>query len=137
MLHIEELDHIVLRVADVERAVRFYSDGLGLPTERLDAYRSGNAPFPSVRITPDTIIDLFPPNLGTDPNTAATTATRPNLDHVCLVCADPIETLQAHVAALGLPIETGPTRVFGARGTGTSIYIRDPDNTLIELRTYT
>ncbi|HYZ16763.1 MAG TPA: VOC family protein [Candidatus Acidoferrum sp.] len=135
MIHVEALDHIVLNVADVDRTLHFYHDVLGLAVERLEAYRAGEAPFPSVRVNAGTIIDLFPPQLsGTSPSTTTTTTT--NVDHLCLVVTDPIEALQRHIADNGIPIERGPTNVFGARGIGTSVYIRDPDDTLVELRTY-
>lgn len=133
MIHVQALDHIVLNVADVERTLHFYHEGLGLAVERLDAYRAGDAPFPSVRVNADTIIDLFPPTLS---GTTAATRTNANVDHLCLVVTDSIETLQEHLAAIGVPIERGPTNVFGAHGIGTSVYVRDPDHTLVELRTY-
>jgi catechol 2,3-dioxygenase-like lactoylglutathione lyase family enzyme len=137
MIHVQALDHIVLNVADVERTLHFYHDGLGLAVERLDAYHAGDAPFPSVRVNADTIIDLFPPTLSGQTTATHTNANaNANVDHLCLVVTDPIETLQAHLATIGVPIERGPTNVFGAHGIGTSVYIRDPDHTLVELRTY-
>ena len=57
------LDHIVLNVEDDERMISFYANILMMPTERLDAYRAGKVPFPSVRINRHTIIDLFPKKL--------------------------------------------------------------------------
>jgi glyoxylase I family protein len=134
MIHVQALDHIVLNVANVDRTLRFYSEGLGLAVERLEEYRRGEAPFPSVRVNPDTIIDLFPPALS---GTTGSRSTSTNLDHVCLVFTDRIETLQEHLAGIGVAVERGPTEVFGARGIGTSVYVRDPDHTLVELRTYT
>lgn len=133
MIHVRELDHLVLNVADVDRALRFYADGLGLAPERLAEYRRGECGFPSVRVTGDTIIDLFPP--------AARGGTRAegervNLDHLCLVIEEPIGAVQEHLAAIGIAVEKGPVRVFGAHGTGTSVYVRDPDGTLVELRSY-
>ncbi len=54
------MDHIVLNVEDDEKMIAFYSKVLMLSTERLDEYRAGNVPFPSVRLNSDMIIDLFP-----------------------------------------------------------------------------
>lgn len=133
MIRVRALDHIVLNVADVDRALRFYADGLGLEPERLAEYRRGECPFPSVRVSADTIVDLFPPALQKD---AAESGGRANLDHFCLVVEEPLDAVQAHLAALGVAVETGPVRVFGARGYGTSVYVRDPDGTLVELRSY-
>jgi catechol 2,3-dioxygenase-like lactoylglutathione lyase family enzyme len=131
MLHVRGLDHVVLNVIDVDRSLRFYADGLGLATERLDAFRSGEAPFPSVRVNEETIIDLFPPELHgpVAPSSA-------NLNHLCLVVAETIDELRGHLDAIGAAIEEGPVRVFGARGIGTSFYVRDPDGNGVELRTY-
>ncbi|MFH0957397.1 MAG: hypothetical protein V1897_01705 [Pseudomonadota bacterium] len=54
------MDHIVLNVEDDEKMISFYSKVLLMPPERLDEYRAGNVPFPSLRLNADTIIDLFP-----------------------------------------------------------------------------
>ena len=59
LVKITEMDHIVLRVKDVETSLRFYSETLGLKTERVDPWRAGDIRFPSVRLNDDTIIDLF------------------------------------------------------------------------------
>lgn len=133
MIHVQALDHVVLNVTNVERTLRFYGEGLGLSVERLEEYRRGEVPFPSVRVNAQTIIDLFPPELS---GSSGSNGRSTNVDHLCLVCADPIEALQAHLASIGVAIERGPTEVFGARGIGTSVYVRDPDHTLVELRTY-
>ena len=55
-----DLDHIALNVRDMDSMLRFYIAVLGLKPERLDLYRKRKAPFPSVRVNADTIIDLFP-----------------------------------------------------------------------------
>ena len=54
------MDHIVLNVEDTEKMMAFYCDVLEMKPERLREYREGEAPFPSVRLNSDTIIDLFP-----------------------------------------------------------------------------
>jgi catechol 2,3-dioxygenase-like lactoylglutathione lyase family enzyme len=131
MMHVRGLDHIVLNVLDVERSLRFYAEGLGLTTERLAEFRNGEAPFPSVRVSEETIIDLFPPALH-----GASEQPGANLNHLCLVVAETIDELRAHLDAIGAAIEQGPVRVFGARGIGTSFYVRDPDGNGVELRSY-
>jgi catechol 2,3-dioxygenase-like lactoylglutathione lyase family enzyme len=131
MLTIEELDHVVLNVADVERSLAFYVDGLGLEGERVDAFRRGEVKFPSVRVTSGTIIDLFPPRMH------GTTDRAPgNLNHICLVTANTPDEIRTHLEAIGASIEQGPVEGFGARGVGLSYYTRDPDGNGIELRTY-
>lgn len=59
LVKITELDHIGLRVKDVEASLRFYSELLGLKTERVDEWRKGEIGFPSVRLNADTLIDFF------------------------------------------------------------------------------
>ena len=53
------MDHIVLNVEDDEKMIVFYSKVLMFAPERLAEYRTGDMPFPSVRLNSDTIIDLF------------------------------------------------------------------------------
>lgn len=130
MICVVGFDHIVLRVADVERTVAFYRDVLGLVVERMDEWRSGAVGFPSVRITDDTLIDIVrasgPPQEGAV-----------GLDHLCLVIdADRFQPALDHLAAHGVQAHTGPARRWGAHGNGVSIYISDPDGIEIELRTY-
>src|SRR5215208_2412133 len=117
------LDHIVLTCDDVERSLRWYTECLGLRPERAEEWRRGDAPFPSVRVDEGTIIDLFPGPVD-----------KGRLDHFCLV----IEPTDLHALAESGRFEVldGPVRRFGARGDGTSLYIRDPDGTTIELRHY-
>ena len=122
-LHVTGLDHIVLVCSDVERTLAWYCDLLGLAPERVDEWRRGEVPFPSVRVDAGTIIDLIPgePIDG-------------RLDHFCLV-VDPID-LDAIAASGEFAVVAGPGRRFGARGDGTSLYVRDPDGTVVELRHY-
>jgi catechol 2,3-dioxygenase-like lactoylglutathione lyase family enzyme len=122
-LQVTGLDHLVLNVSDVERSLRFYCEDLGLQPVRVDEWRRGDAPFPSVRVDAGTILDLLAaPRTGT------------NADHFCLVVA---ATDLASVAASGrFEVADGPGPRFGARGIGTSLYIRDPDENTVELRYY-
>jgi catechol 2,3-dioxygenase-like lactoylglutathione lyase family enzyme len=118
-------DHLVLAVADVERSLAWYTGVLGLAGDRVEEWRRGDVPFPSVRVDATTIIDLIP---------AAGPATGRNVDHLCLV-VEPTD-LVAWAGAAGVAIVDGPGSRFGAQGTATSIYVRDPDGNTIELRHY-
>ena len=118
-----ELDHIVLNVADVERSIAFYCDELGLAGERIEAWRRQEVFFPSVRVNASTIVDLL-----------ATGRTGANVDHFCLVVAP--TDFDALKASGRFEVVDGPDRRFGARGDGTSLYIRDPDGNTVELRYY-
>jgi catechol 2,3-dioxygenase-like lactoylglutathione lyase family enzyme len=124
------LDHIVLNVADVDRSLHFYQAALGLAAERVEAWRRHEVGFPSVRISPSTLIDLVK---APDSESART----PNLAHFCLVTDSPsLDEAVDVLAAAGVAVETGPAIRSGARGNALSIYFRDPDHNLIELRTY-
>lgn len=132
MLNVQGMDHIVLNVADVERSVAFYRDVLGLGIERLEEWRAGRAPFPSVRLSADTLIDLFQVK-----DAPARSGRVTNLGHFCLVVADTaLEPIVEHLAARGIGVHEGPARRWGAHGDGASIYFRDPDGNEIEVRTY-
>jgi catechol 2,3-dioxygenase-like lactoylglutathione lyase family enzyme len=130
MLRISAIDHIVLNVTDVERSLAFYRDVLSLPAERVEAWRRGELRFPSVRVSAGTIIDLVQAP-------AEPAERRLNLAHFCLVTDDEDLDAVAHeLTEAGVTIEVGPATRSGARGNALSIYFRDPDDNLIELRTY-
>jgi catechol 2,3-dioxygenase-like lactoylglutathione lyase family enzyme len=134
MLRIAQMDHIVLNVSDIDRSLQFYTQVLGLQAERVEDYRSGKVGFPSVRINEATIIDLFPPERQTK---VVGEGFAENLNHLCLAMEN--EDMQAVVEYLngkGIDIETGPIKRWGARGSGTSVYFRDPDHNLVEIRSY-
>lgn len=129
------MDHIVLNVEDVERAVAFYSEVLLMPSERLEEFRAGKVPFPSVRLNRDTIIDLFPKNMWL--KTAPAGHGRQNMNHLCFsVSKEEWEHLMVRLRHDNIGIEEGPVPRWGAHGVGTSIYFRDPDENLIEVRYY-
>jgi catechol 2,3-dioxygenase-like lactoylglutathione lyase family enzyme len=134
MLKIMQMDHIVLNVSNIDRSLHFYSDVLGLPSERVDEYRAGKIGFPSVRINEHTIIDLFPPERQTK---VMGEGFAENLNHLCLALEDgDIGEVVEHLTKHGIAIETGPIARWGARGSGTSVYFRDPDHNYVEVRTY-
>ncbi len=118
------LDHIVMVTADVERALAFYSNALGLGGVRVEEWRRGEAPFPSVRIDASTIIDLFPGERSGQ-----------NIDHVCLTI-DPVD-LDQLAGSGAFEVVDGPIDgLFGAQGYARSLYVRDPDGNTVELRSY-
>ncbi|MFB9849340.1 VOC family protein [Micromonospora andamanensis] len=123
IVQVRAFDHLVLNVEDVERSLAFYSTMFGLETIRADEWRAGRAGFPSVRISPDTIIDLVQRRRGES-----------NVDHICLV-VEPLDW-QDVIAAGVFTVLEGPVRRSGARGEGISLYIQDPDRNTVELRWY-
>jgi catechol 2,3-dioxygenase-like lactoylglutathione lyase family enzyme len=130
-MKIHALDHVVFNVSDIDRSLQFYGGTLGLPVERLDDYRRGEVKFPSVRISAESIIDLFPPSMHGERGRGDA-----NVNHVCLVAGGTIEQIESELRDAGVAIENGPVEVFGARGNGTSVYVRDPDGNRIEVRSY-
>lgn len=122
-VRVRAFDHLVLNVEDVERSLAFYCTTLGLEPIRVDEWRTGRVSFPSVRVSPDTIIDLVQPHRGES-----------NVDHICLV-VDPLDW-QDVIAADVFTVLEGPVGRFGARGEGLSLYIEDPDRNTVELRWY-
>ena len=116
-------DHLVLNVEDVERSLAFYCGPLGLEPVRLEEWRSGKAPFPSVRVSPVSIIDLVQGPRGES-----------NVDHICLA-VEPLDWRQVIDSGVFTVLD-GPGRRFGARGHGESVYVLDPDGNTVELRWY-
>src|SRR5262245_48186846 len=119
-------DHLVLRCADVERTLAWYVGAVGLEPVRGDEWRAGSVPFPSVRVSRETIIDLVP---------ATGAVTERNVDHFCLV-ADraTVDAIAADGDSFRVIGEPGPR--FGAQGDGWSVYVHDPDDNVIEIRSY-
>lgn len=130
MFGILGIDHIVLRVADLDRMLAFYCDVLGCTVERredeigLIQLRAGAA-----------LIDLVPVDseLGR-PGGAAPGKEGRNLDHFCLRL-EPFDeqSIRDYLARHG--IEAGPAKTrYGAEGMGQSIYIEDPEGNVLELK---
>ncbi|QKW39826.1 VOC family protein [Actinomadura sp. NAK00032] len=122
-MHVKAIDHLVLNVADVERALEFYTGPLGLRAERVDEWRAGKVGFPTVRINESTIIDLLDaPRDGL------------NVHHFCLAI-EPLDW-QELIESGEFTVIKGPVDRFGARGMARSVYVEDPDGNVIELRWY-
>jgi catechol 2,3-dioxygenase-like lactoylglutathione lyase family enzyme len=129
-LRVLGLDHVVLRVRNLDAALRFYRNALGCAIERrIDALglvqlRAGSS-----------LIDLVPVDspLG-KAGGGAPAADGKNVDHICLrIDAFDAGALAAHLRAHGIePGEVG-TR-YGAEGSGPSMYVRDPDGNVVELK---
>jgi catechol 2,3-dioxygenase-like lactoylglutathione lyase family enzyme len=120
------LDHVVLRVASLERAIQFYGMVLGCPIERelqeprLVQLRAGTS-----------MIDLVPCEPGDTPGMSMGGR---NMDHYAVrVARMDVPALTAHLAKHG--IDAGEVRRrYGAEGYGSSIYITDPDGNTVELK---
>ncbi|WP_328955905.1 VOC family protein [Kitasatospora purpeofusca] len=122
-IRVKAFDHLVLNVRDIERSLEFYGGLLGLEPVRVEEWRAGKVSFPSLRVTPETIIDLMSRPRGES-----------NVDHICLT-VDPLDWQQVVDAGIFKVLE-GPVPRYGARGSATSIYVQDPDGNTVELRWY-
>lgn len=125
------LDHLVLRVRDLDRSIGFYRDVLGLPIECLEEYRAGTRPFISARAGGQ-LIDLVP-DPGYDPEAGMRSG---GFMHLCVRVAGGLERdVLPRVRALGVDVvEDAPMIRLGATGYGASIYVRDPDGYVVELK---
>jgi catechol 2,3-dioxygenase-like lactoylglutathione lyase family enzyme len=125
-----KLDHVVLRVRDLDASLRFYQGVLGCTLDKVQdkiglwQVRAG-----------DSLIDLIPLDgvLG-KLGGAAPGAEGRNLDHFAIQVTPFNEgAIRTHLAAHAVAI-TDSGRRYGAQGDGPSIYIRDPDGNTVELK---
>ena len=126
------LDHLNLRVADLERALAFYSGVLGMREVKRNTRADGSVSLVALRAG-NCVVFLQPSPGYTPPADDAASG----LDHYSLeIEAHDPEALAAHLRAHGVQIVTGPVKRWGGHGEGTSIYVRDPDGHEVELKQY-
>jgi len=129
-INIRCIDHVVLRVCELDRMIRFYCEVLGCRLERgpgklkLAQLRAGQSLID--------LVDVQGPlglQTGAIPDRIA-----PNMDHFCLQI-DPWDenAIRSHLQRHGVEADDTASR-YGARGEGPSIYIRDPEGNSIELK---
>jgi len=124
------IDHVVLRVRDLDASLHFYRDVLGCPVDKVQE-RIG---LWQVRAGAS-LIDLVPLDgpLGKIGGAGPAREGR-NLDHFALQLDRFDEAaIRAHLAAHGVAI-TDAGRRYGAQGDGPSLYIHDPDGNTVELK---
>jgi glyoxylase I family protein len=120
---VQELDHVVLRCHDQDRMLDFYVRILGLTEERrleaigLIQLRAGRS-----------LVDLVPDADGAPRE-------HPNVDHVCLAITTPdLDSVVRYLVTAGVETIGEPMVRYGARGYGLSIYCRDPEGNVVELK---
>jgi catechol 2,3-dioxygenase-like lactoylglutathione lyase family enzyme len=130
VVQVRGLDHFVLRVRDLDVALSFYRDILGLPILFLDDFRKGRRPFVSARVG-DQLIDLVP-----DPTYDPEEGLRKGgYLHCCVEVEDRLDELIPKLRAEGVNmVEEQPVERMGARGIGRSIYVTDADGYVVELK---
>jgi len=120
---IKSIDHIVLTTRDLDKCVTFYVEVLGM---RLENYGAGRIAF---RFG-DQKFNVHPP--GFDASIKARTPTPGSLD-LCFLADCPLEDVIARLKKHGIAIEEGPSVRTGARFPIRSVYVRDPDDNLVEI----
>lgn len=129
-IRVREIDHLVLRVVDLEAMLRFYVGALGCIVER----RSDEIGLVQLRAG-RSLIDLVPVSgkLG-QAGGAAPAGEGRNLDHFCLRI-EPFDepAIRAELSRAGIEVGELATR-NGAEGEGPSLYIRDPEGNTVELK---
>lgn len=125
-LPLDRIDHLVLTVADVEASIAFYTRTLGM---RAVTFGDGRRAL----TFGDAKINLHPASDPIRPHAHRPTSGSGDL---CLVADTTIDRIEAHLQAIGTPIEEGPVARTGALGPILSCYVRDPDGNLVEISTY-
>lgn len=122
----ERFDHCVLTVADIDATVDFYERVLDMEVVTFGDRRK------ALKFA-DSKINLHEVGKEIEP-----TALRPGpgTEHLCFVVSDPLEQVIDSIKKTETPIESGPIERVGAVGPLLSVYVRDPDQNLIEVSTY-
>jgi len=119
---IRSLDHLVLTVADLEATLGFYTGILGMTHVRFGERHA--VKFGSQKINLHEIGNEFSPRAA---------HAKAGSGDLCFLINGTLENMQDHLSKNGINIEEGPVERTGATGPLRSLYIRDPDNNLIEL----
>ena len=125
-MQIARLDHLVLTVADIAKTCDFYTKVLGMEVLQFGEGRTALR-FGQQKINLHPVANI--PGLVADKTTAGS-------GDLCFITETPIADVVDHLNKSGVPIIAGPGPRAGAIGTITSVYIRDPDQNLVEISNY-
>ena len=125
-MKIERIDHLVLTVQNIEASCAFYTKVLGMKAvafqDRRKAVVFGNQK-----------INFHESGKEFDPKALRST---PGSADLCFVAGDSLMKIISQLNLCGVKIIEGPVERTGAMGPMKSIYIRDPDQNLIEIAVY-
>jgi catechol 2,3-dioxygenase-like lactoylglutathione lyase family enzyme len=124
---LDRLDHFVLTVADIDATCAFYTRVLGMEVQTFGPLQRKALHFGRQKI------NLHQRGKEFEPKAAHPL---PGSADLCFIAAVPLDAVIAHLKACGVAIEIGPVDRTGATGAIRSVYIRDPDQNLIEISTY-
>ena len=126
------LDHLNLRVADLERSLAFYGGVLGMREVKRNTRADSSVSLLALRA--GNCVVFLQPSPGYTPPADDKDS---GLDHYSLEIEayDPT-ALADYLRGKGVEIVTGPAKRWGGHGDGTSIYVRDPDGHEVELKQY-
>ncbi|MGN6032974.1 MAG: VOC family protein [Thermomicrobiales bacterium] len=125
-IEVERLDHLVLTVRDLDATCAFYTRVLGMTEEWFASGRR------ALRFGAQKI-NLHQRGHEFEPKAAFPT---PGSADLCFVVTAPLDDVVTHLAACGVTPELGPVERTGALGAVRSLYLRDPDDNLLELSNY-
>lgn len=120
------LDHCVIKISDWQRSNAFYRDVLGadvIARPKGFVYRFG-----------DNQLNVHGPDVA--PLEVARLPVQSGNSDLCFAWDGPIAEAICHLDRHGVAVECGPTKRYGAKGEGTSVYFRDPDGSLMEFISY-
>ena len=126
-ISVQALDHLVLTASDIDATAAFYRDALGMEVfdfDVADGTRRTALGFGTPKINLHAAQSPFQPHADRP---------MPGSADLCFLSETMLADWQAHLATLGVVIESGPVNRSGATGPITSIYLRDPDGNLIEI----
>ena len=136
-----QLDHVVIWVADPLKSAEWFIDVVGLQPVRVDLYAKGEAPFPSVRVNENSIIDLSPLADADAVNSMTKTGASAGhpVNHICIDMGtrEAYEALAERLGAKGVDTSARRVVTYGARGDAPhAFYFQDLDGNVIEARYY-
>lgn len=134
------IDHVVFWVEDQHRAITFYEQVVGLPGVRTAEFRAEQVPFPSVRVSPESIIDLMPRQAAPliDSMFGGEGSAGNRVSHLCLAMSrEDYLALRGRLAGAGVAMSVPIQNSYGAQGSAPeSFYFLDLDGNVLEARAY-